>query len=389
MARSGQPSPKQAISQAYRLLQTSGNTSLHTVAAMGVLAGVLKGRSTHHPYADAARQAVGEINQLPALNENLQAARAILLSVIKADTVPPRQRQRRVWALSAVVAVLMVGILLTLAGRRQLTFIDLTRTADAQIVAQQTSIAGATETATRWTSTPTVTPTPTNTATPTPSLTPTFTPSLTPSNTPTITPSATLTSTPDATATSAEGTFAALQTAELQLSATATPQDFDVEVLSFDASMTFYTIAQANVRPCPQLTDACKTVATVPSGTLLIVTGTAIGGEFQGATDWYRVQLQVGNGYVHTSLLTDQPPTATPTPTVTPTPRPTAVPQVDSGGTTGGTCDCSANTLNCSDFSTQSAAQVCYNTCVAAVGSDIHNLDGGENPNGVACESLP
>ncbi|MCB9135948.1 MAG: thermonuclease family protein [Anaerolineales bacterium] len=50
-------------------------------------------------------------------------------------------------------------------------------------------------------------------------------------------------------------------------------------------------------------------------------------------------------------------------------------------------CSCTANTLNCSDFSTHEKAQTCYEYCVGQGVGDIHRLDG--NADGVACESLP
>lgn len=50
-------------------------------------------------------------------------------------------------------------------------------------------------------------------------------------------------------------------------------------------------------------------------------------------------------------------------------------------------CSCSGDSLNCGDFGSQSSAQACYNSCVAAGMGDIHNLDG--DGNGAACESLP
>lgn len=50
-------------------------------------------------------------------------------------------------------------------------------------------------------------------------------------------------------------------------------------------------------------------------------------------------------------------------------------------------CSCSGDTLNCSDFSSHSAAQTCYNYCIAQGKGDIHNLD--RDNNGSACESLP
>lgn len=77
-----------------------------------------------------------------------------------------------------------------------------------------------------------------------------------------------------------------------------------------------------------------------------------------------------------TATATSVPPTATqPAPTATATSAPNAV------------CDCSGNTLNCSDFNTQDEAQACHDYCMGQTGIDIHRLD--QDNNGVACESLP
>jgi hypothetical protein len=56
------------------------------------------------------------------------------------------------------------------------------------------------------------------------------------------------------------------------------------------------------------------------------------------------------------------------------------------GSSLSGPCSCSGDTLNCSDFSTQSSAQACMDHCISIGAGDIHNLDG--NANGTACESL-
>jgi endonuclease YncB( thermonuclease family) len=48
---------------------------------------------------------------------------------------------------------------------------------------------------------------------------------------------------------------------------------------------------------------------------------------------------------------------------------------------------CERNSLNCSDFNTQSDAQACYDYCLTQTGTDIHRLDGGGD--GIVCESLP
>ena len=49
--------------------------------------------------------------------------------------------------------------------------------------------------------------------------------------------------------------------------------------------------------------------------------------------------------------------------------------------------DCSGNLYNCSDFSTQAEAQMCYDYCQALGRGDVHWLD--DDCDGVAWESLP
>ena len=41
----------------------------------------------------------------------------------------------------------------------------------------------------------------------------------------------------------------------------------------------------------------------------------------------------------------------------------------------GGTCSCSSNTYNCSDFSSHASAQACFEYCIAQGAGDIHRLD--------------
>jgi len=50
-------------------------------------------------------------------------------------------------------------------------------------------------------------------------------------------------------------------------------------------------------------------------------------------------------------------------------------------------CNCSGPDLNCSDFSTQAAAQACYDYCKSQGYGDVFRLDGDSD--GAACESLP
>ena len=56
--------------------------------------------------------------------------------------------------------------------------------------------------------------------------------------------------------------------------------------------------------------------------------------------------------------------------------------------TSSGTCSCSGDLYNCSNFSTQKQAQACYDFCFSITGRDIHDLDGNDN-DGKVCESLP
>jgi uncharacterized protein YgiM (DUF1202 family) len=63
--------------------------------------------------------------------------------------------------------------------------------------------------------------------------------------------------------------------------------------------------------------------------------------------------------------------------------QPTAPPAAS-----GEVCSCAGNLYNCSDFSTESEAQACFDYCMAQTGQDIHSLDSGGIVNR-ACESLP
>jgi len=57
------------------------------------------------------------------------------------------------------------------------------------------------------------------------------------------------------------------------------------------------------------------------------------------------------------------------------------------GGAVGPICDCSSNIYNCSDLTTQVAAQACHDYCRSLGKGDVHRLDGDNH--GIACESLP
>jgi hypothetical protein len=97
---------------------------------------------------------------------------------------------------------------------------------------------------------------------------------------------------------------------------------------------------------------------------------------------------------------TSLPPTDTPVPTdtsmpttmpipPTPThlPQPTVAPPTQTPSGEAAVCDCSGDIYDCSDFSTHTEAQVCYEYCKSLGRGDIHCLD--RDDDGIACESLP
>lgn len=82
-----------------------------------------------------------------------------------------------------------------------------------------------------------------------------------------------------------------------------------------------------------------------------------------------------------------------PTPTSTPASKNQEVPPIvpiiipESTQANSNTCSCASDLYNCSDFSTHSQAQSCFNYCVSQGYGDIHKLD--QNNDGLACESIP
>lgn len=76
-----------------------------------------------------------------------------------------------------------------------------------------------------------------------------------------------------------------------------------------------------------------------------------------------------------------------PTDTFLPPPTNTIVVIIPTLPPATGACSCNGDTYNCSDFSSHSSAQECFNYCVSIGRGDIHKLD--SNNDGNACESLP
>lgn len=82
-------------------------------------------------------------------------------------------------------------------------------------------------------------------------------------------------------------------------------------------------------------------------------------------------------------------PTFTTIPTFTALPLPTntlVVIIIPTQAPAVGVCSCGGDSLNCSDFSSHSSAQSCYDYCVSVGAGDIHGLD--KDGDGDACESL-
>lgn len=217
-----------------------------------------------------------------------------------------------------------------------------------QVITQTQSVY-ATQTATRWTSTPTLTPTLTATIT--------FTPSITPSSTITPTPRPTDTDSP---------------------TSTLRPTDLP-------SGTTYYVQNSANVRDCPQLT--CDIFATYGAGTALEIIDTNVpGDEFQNSTVWMQININGEIAYVHSALVART------------RPAPTAIPQSSTNNTSntgvqsvapaGSSCLCDTERYNCSrdDFSSMSEARACYDKCIAEGSGDIHGLDGND-ADGNICEN--
>jgi uncharacterized membrane protein YgcG len=308
---------------------------------------------------------------------------------------------------NALIAVIVSGIAIifimigTVMGWQRITENAQLRQTETAVAIVLTGFANETATATLWTPTPTstFTPTPTPTSTNTPSPTSTIVPTATATPTATYTP----TQTPDIEQTELVGTVSALETDIAVMSATPTEIVDGLDITAYNTSIIYYTVRQANIRPCPIFDDQCDTLRQIESGQAVVVTGQTNGDQFESSTLWYRIEGRSGIEFIHSSLVSQNPPTPTPTATTPPlivdnfssSSNSSNNNSSSSGGSSnsssssGGTCDCSGNVYNCSDFSTPSQAQACHDYCMGVTGRDIHNLDGGRSPNGLACESLP
>lgn len=150
--------------------------------------------------------------------------------------------------------------------------------------------------------------------------------------------------------------------------ATAVPE---VEIVSMPEK-TYYTISLANARSCPRLD--CIIVRKFAGQVPIQVVGTAQGDSTAGSTSWYAVDVDGQQGFMHISLLSEQPP---------------AVVSAGSGGSAESVStapavvswDCSID-YDCGFFSTCDQAMAYFAACPG----DPSNLDGGAG-DGVPCNS--
>ncbi|MFZ4813319.1 MAG: hypothetical protein ACOYL5_02195 [Phototrophicaceae bacterium] len=174
------------------------------------------------------------------------------------------------------------------------------------------------------TETPTVTVPPTET--PLPTETPIPLPSATPSATASPLPSSTFTPTVDAFATEYNATQNALiqqATTNAQLVALAgtfiptqtptnTPAPTAAGVVDLNPPRFYYAIDPARIRNCAiSDNELCPTLGEIPESEAILVTGTTTGSIFRESPNWYRVSYNNRPGYIHASLLSDQPPVGT------------------------------------------------------------------------------
>lgn len=136
---------------------------------------------------------------------------------------------------------------------------------------------------------PTPSHTPTETSIPTATPIPTNTPLVTNTPHPSPTPIATSTTPPTSTAAP---------------SPTAQPTDAPAQ--------TYYVMAAANLRSCPRVADECQVVQQAGAGAALQVVGQVDGSIVSESPVWYEVDQNGQRMYVHSSLVSQQPPQAQP-----------------------------------------------------------------------------
>lgn len=208
----------------------------------------------------------------------------------------------------------------------------------------------------------------------------------------TITPSDTATAKPTSTSTStstATSTVTVVPTASATATRAPTPTSSVPRVRVDSGSANVRSGPGTNYAPVGQLTSGqtATVLGKISDGSWLVVRLS------DGTTGWVGTSVVV---FTSANLLAVAVAATIPAPpAVPPTAVPVVVPTVVVAATQPPTfppppaavCSCSSNSLNCSDFGSHSAAQGCFNYCVAQGAGDIHDLD--RDNDGLACESLP
>jgi uncharacterized membrane protein YgcG len=73
---------------------------------------------------------------------------------------------------------------------------------------------------------------------------------------------------------------------------------------------TYYVKSSANVRLCPRTSADCAVIQQLSAGTAVVVIGQTEGENTNGSALWYQIEQSNGAAYVHSSVVSTQPITA-------------------------------------------------------------------------------
>jgi hypothetical protein len=69
------------------------------------------------------------------------------------------------------------------------------------------------------------------------------------------------------------------------------------------SNQTYYVLLNANLRPCPYVTNDCAVTESLSKGTSVTVTGEVEGDNFRGSTLWYSIERNGQTAFVHSALV--------------------------------------------------------------------------------------
>lgn len=146
-------------------------------------------------------------------------------------------------------------------------------------------------------------------------------------------------------------------------------------IIAQDTPTTYYVTgsSRANARSAP--TTSATVVARLSPGTSVSVVGEVTGDAVRNNTIWYQVTINDGVAYIHSSLLSPNPPTTRTGNTQTATSVPSTNPPISAPASFA--CSCSRT---CTQMTTCEEAYFQLNTC----GCGRRDGDG----DGVPCENL-